>query len=673
MTEAPKHNIVVYLSMANTSPEFDQTIESLHFENIAAVPAFYELVDLATEVCLNNPDRVQEYYLHNRTLSDLKHDMPNVWSARGVMEYAGGTHKSKVGEEDSLDPLLHISPEDVMGNPEWFGPKPITEVLDLANAFGEALLDEAFECLGPDAPDMVKQWQTGTSEHAKTDTIAWLENRIHKIQKAYKEQKKQAESVELIDILDEAAVITVGTVRTDISQDAIDNAETITVSELLERYDVESAVRVEEENPYFYHPARLSPKFMGKYPDIKTDPTCLAISILSTAFFRKAGARVLHAGVMRTATHEIQRALKLAGEDLAEFAQNHEIELPDAIARAIEYNTKNYETYRDRQGGYHAATLVEIDDDCWALLDPNYDRTTLYKEIDATNLSKRHTILNLTDRQMGGVDVTFAEAFAELPTIYIDVMERANTGALKPEEAGYFLDQLLVHPDPRALLRDYVRTALLGDAPYDKPGHSALSAILQYHEGMATITMEDQNEIENILGNLEAYVDKLIDSAINNYVSDWLFPDDKPGDFEKSLERCRTDLHYKQRRQDDLSVLPQLVTLRLLSMAANNMVNNKLRLGHSYLEVGHAATRVGMCVLSDFASHCGDDLPATFWTSHWSSGISLNEHALPKINNPGQYKVARNIAKILETSWLTYAKDGVKIGEFLKQGATFNP
>src|SRR5258708_6100145 len=55
------------------------------------------------------------------------------------------------------------------------------------------------------------------------------------------------------------------------------------------------------QTPVFYHPMRLSPKMLGKYPDMPMQPTCLSASILAASFFEKASTPYMHAGVQMSA------------------------------------------------------------------------------------------------------------------------------------------------------------------------------------------------------------------------------------------------------------------------------------------------------------------------------------------------------------------------------------
>ena len=142
-------------------------------------------------------------------------------------------------------------------------------------------------------------------------------------------------------------------------------------------------------DPLIYHPARLSPKFIGVYPDIKLPPTCLGVSIIAASFFRAAGAPIMHAGVMRRAYDDDMSSISSMAWYAAE--ETKRIAGDTALGRSLLQRAEQInEGLKQNDIGYHASTLVRIDEEEWCQFDPNYNETIPWygSQAQARNLDK---------------------------------------------------------------------------------------------------------------------------------------------------------------------------------------------------------------------------------------------------------------------------------------------
>lgn len=253
-----------------------------------------------------------------------------------VAEYSGerallahlGAHGLRVALEINSGaeygfPDLHIrGPLDMLCRPEEFVDQETPGVAEWAVDFGDALLKEAYTCLGKDAEQKLTEYREATTAEEQLAIIMWLDERLRAMQEPTKYKR--------------------GGVPDDI---------------------------------LFYHPLRLSPKVIGVYPNINIPPTCLGFSIIATSFLYSAGAPTLHAGVMRT-DNETDVI------DSCDFSW----ETADDIATALGYDTDfsnalrenaslGYDALTEADNGYHAVALTRLIDGRWAQLDPNYEMT----------------------------------------------------------------------------------------------------------------------------------------------------------------------------------------------------------------------------------------------------------------------------------------------------------
>jgi hypothetical protein len=261
------------------SRETDST--ALLHETIEAEPLFLKLIDFARSYILRDPE------LHLPTRTDFL-DIAERQVATG-------------GFRDSDDQNI------------WDELKAHPSLLREIEAFGGAILEEAFICLGEDAIEKVSELRLASNADQEEAVVNWLLRRIAHI--------------------DDVA--------------AYDNPDS-------------------DDTPN-YPPFQLSPRFIGQYPTINVSPTCLGKAILISSFFHKAGLPVLHGSVMRAKSQELSEQQAVLAAQYMTVAHPARIETLPKI--------KNIPLERPGHTGFHVASYIKLRE-AWLQVDPNYRENT---------------------------------------------------------------------------------------------------------------------------------------------------------------------------------------------------------------------------------------------------------------------------------------------------------
>jgi hypothetical protein len=383
---------------------------------------------------------------------------------------------------------------------------------------------------------------------------------------------------------------------------------------------------------------------------------------------------------MRTALLDAKRELATAGNYLLLFATENGIDLPDKIAANIAENESDYREVKNQDNGFHAATLFSYEPEMWAIIDPNFNVNRIMNAQESGCIQKAYLEINSLPPLQRGVNRTVKDEYARSMELLSYGTEILSNSHYDKEAIGAILDKIAQKDSTKALraLKTYIRGFI--DLSYDnfvgatehKP-NILLDAVM-YHilatrgecpAGIDELSADQPDEYE---ATWLKFTEEKVDDFLETLIIDYLFPDAGDHDLTKSLRRYKKDARYRANRIDDLSILPFMVFLRLSSDHANDLIAEPNSMNHSYLEVGNLEYRMGVAVLSDFAVHCDDHLPPTFWTSHWSSDVAWADHMYLSPLTSRQHKVAENIAKLANTTWLTYAHNHEKIIEFLERG-----
>ena len=288
---------------------------------------FNELIAFAEKVCLSKPfirPQAQAVTAQSRII-----ERTGLRGLRAALEVQLGAE----GNDDFTDATGFVSSLKIGADTPVRYPTAFSGVFNYSQAatieaFGHALLEEAYQVLGSDADAQVDAFLQATDAAGQIEVLRWLDKRACAIAK------------------DEHGILL--------------NAEALSL-----------------------HPTRLSPKLMGVYPTITLPPTCLGVSLLTASFLEKAGATYLHGGVMVTRhQHEMKIASIVLGflESLA--LKKFNCFAPEYMRNALANKIHELEEGPYQENTYHAMVLVRLRGGEWYQLDPNLELSGafLFKE-----------------------------------------------------------------------------------------------------------------------------------------------------------------------------------------------------------------------------------------------------------------------------------------------------
>jgi len=595
--------------------------DQLTVEHIVAEPAFNELVEFASEVCLQAPGRVAYHEAKLReatkppTADELLIRKIGVWGLRTAQEIADNSDSFTFDTGERKEDLIH--PDSPITNPQWYDLELKPEVQRKIEAFGRSILDETFICLGDGGLDkaqelrqlydtMKDRGETVTAEtpeyKAALDVANWLMKRV----------------------------LAIATVHEDINQDV------------------------------FYHPVRLSPKFLGQFPDVGTYPTCLGLSVLISSFCEKAGIPYLHAGVAHSSSDDNRGIYSTALSQTPAHAKKRGITIPDQIQEQLNaiHDENQEHMFEDR--GYHAAALIELLPGLWLQADPNFHSNIVYPlDADEPDISSVYERVKAYSELNPAFEMMIDGRMLPVTFLVELLFNKRSRAQRRPE----WIQNWLTTADSisfESLADTFVKHYFFG------PTKSERTAYFQENVIEATSLLKTDNPEfvhETTWENLD-YLDYQAQDVIRKYV----FPDaPHSSSLKRSIERCRTDPAYLARRVEDLQLAPLLYRLKIMSeILFPESTPGDMSSGHAYMEVGMPAYRIGASILSDFAVYCGDPLPASFWTTYWPSQISITEHA-SEGRFGDQLAPIRNHMGTLDLSGLRYIKSYDIINWFLEQ------
>lgn len=568
----------------------EHTLESaLRAETLAARPQFEELLEFTIESTLRDPNtytvKLQEVE-EGTAATDVYVRRPGAWQA-------------------NPDSPIHQYFPPPRRDPSHEAVLPVeSKVQNMVEAYGKALLEEAFLCLGEDADDMALQFRQAETIEEALEICNWLTRRV-----------------------------------VDISRNAAHNTTD------------DALGSVEGQDQYFYHPIRLSPKCIGEFPDIKMEPTCLSYSILIASFFEKAGADYLHSGVVLTAGDEARTGQLLASEAILYAAEEGRVPLPDHLREklydTIEFIDNKYEIHN----GFHAAIIVRMPNGDWVQFDPNLDNTNIYTKDTHSLTHQVYDHLRSQPPEEKGMEQKIITPFIITTGAYSIAINMLLDSEMDQSTRIEEIDQLLqtVSDTPEEVAFAKIFEKCFTDVLSKKDiftESGLINAISYYCE---------KNNLDPAEYLAEAAYDTLIQ---------YVFSDVRHGFIAPSIARCKTDPAYRRRRAEDLILAPSMMLLRMQSLHGNAIINKDIKLPHYAIEAGLPAYRIGACVLSDFAVYCGDELPLSFWMAYWPSAISFAEHHEAP-STAAQLALKDQISRDLdrEATYLKYPRVNSIVGE----------
>lgn len=576
----------------------------LRLESLCAEPAFQELIAVAVDACFTAPERydraLQE--VRERRQSSEKNKQPpgsSPWVAREMIETVIGVHASLIGDEEQ--PV-----EAGEGAETKIRIMSDVSVQDRIEAFGKAIIEEAFFCLGDDAIDQVRAFKQAATPSEQYEVMDWLYGRLSRIRFANKEPDEADEEAD--DEADEQAG---------------------------NRYDM------------YFHPLRLVPRFIGSYPNIELAPTCLGMSILAAAFVERAGIQYVHAGVAGTTTEAARESTGLAIDEIEKHYDQAGLDPGDSFRHYAELYRKFSLPHLHENIGYHAAAMARIGD-YWITLDPNYNIYT-YLYLPATHpaaeqLKLPTETLSSLDPSVRGVDCLIDTPSYSIMLGFEEIVHYALQHLRDLDEIKAWLQEAPRTTDIHDLVDEFVRPLFTNE---DSPFANA------YYP----LPRDRTDAVEN---------EHLLEELMRQSIDPEAFTEDTDGGLTATMDRCRADPHFLHRRAEDLQIAPVSAAFRLLTDQGSQLILNGSE--YTMLEIGLPAFRIGACILSDFASLCDIKLPSSFWLANWASTVALTEH-LPESDSSRESRlIATARAAYLATNYLSYYKSRGIITKYLEQG-----
>lgn len=537
---------------------------------------FQELAHTVEEVCLSGPLPEQQSTRSDSPEATLVAQL-GTRGLRAAMDFLHGQEAQlDFGEGDDLDDIVNV--DSPLRDPEFFSDEMDPTVVDWAERFGQALLGEAYQTLGEDVDDKIASYRAAETADGQLEVINWLNQRLHTM--VYSDRQE-----------------------------------------------------AEDEDDLFYHPIRLSPKVIGRYPDINTPPTCLAVSVIAASFLKQTGSEMMHAGVAKT-------GLELEMEDtttVLESIQSLDDALSDNHKQRLISSTTEMRQRIGQDRGYHAAVYTRLLDGSWCQLDPNFDASVcIDDEADNQRLTAAYSDLQDFRTTAPGLEIGCQLRDSTVANMYGNIWSgghyRVGSGA--PEAVASLLQSTSAET-----LTDDIQADIID------PYFSALDS----SEGVSLYEMLE------LLGDAGSYQD-IYQKTLDKWVLHGMTA-------QAVVERCQRDQAFLERRVQDIKALPSM----LVSASMIKTTVEAASIEHRMLELGLPEARIGMAVLSDFAADNGSDLPASFWLTHWPSLVPISENMDDRQASGGQAAIVQNNLVWASGKKFTYSKINGIIDEFMSR------
>lgn len=476
-----------------------------------------------------------------------------------------------------------IYSDSALEYPEFFSGPLNHQAIQRATQLGEVIMDDMFKILGQDAYVMAEKLKQATDDETQLEVITWLNNRLVAIGETYEDEANSG----LLDTL----------------------------------YDNPSAL----STGFTFHPARMSGKVIGAYPNHRLSPTCLGISIAAAGFLKRAGMPILHAGVMGTrVSTRIDNAHNLLIHSGEKIKALYDVEFPSKFAQRTEQGAKKLAAGRLADTGYHHCVITQLKSGCWAQVDPNYDATIDIIN-DAVNQDIDTTFRFLNEMQdiAPGLEVSQRLlAFDSLGSAFENVLESLNPDAIP--STSTIADMLqttnpLEESLPLKLFEAVAPYAFMPENLSNDKAKRYLMHALYYLE-----VQSSQNE---------PILYTLFLGVLENYILDGM-------QLDEYMKRCQTDTNFRDRAANDLRAAPFMM---MLAGTINYLHDEDQYWNiHPVLEVGVAETRIGLAALNDTAQFYDTAPSPHFWLSNWPSIIPATESFYDSTQSEAQKKIVTN-------------------------------
>ena len=583
---------------------------------------FRELLDLAEGVCL----RKSPVYERSGRIQNPEAKVVQALGIRGLrsaLEISMGLdvypqHYYDVLDSSEADKARSMHP---MKRPDYINGPLDRELMRRVEVFGDAIIDEAYEVLGSDADRYVALFRDAKDDDTQLEAMEWLEQRLRTLSGS----KRGVEP------------------RTPMVDDEIE-------AEL-------------------YHPVRLSPKAIGRYPNHRLPPTCLGLATVAAGFLKRAGADFMHFGVL-----ESERLAEMRMTvDFMRYVQKNEVAerfgttIPDTLIQRMEAKCQDITAAYHEDLGTHSGLMVRLTSGTWLQMDPNYRMTTTLPQWhdkdgnveDEFNdgVTEIYDTLQEFKELAPGLELSrdfeiqiypiLMETFINDTNLDIKEYRDTITSYIETSDGESF-----VEPFRKLVVEDIFKGGLL------PAGHrDTLTA-----RSVLDKTFFSAYETGTTKGRRELTIDKAFYEAFEKFVL-WDMP------LDEWRQRIQKDEAFKQRAVEDVMRLP-LMTAILYSI---EMIDRKRDPNmHGSMEFGLPETRIGMSVLNNFSIYFDDRLSVHHWVSQWSSSLALVDRIPHSKRSRAQHSVLTNGLLEYSMSSLKYPNHDGRIAKFFAAPAPEN-
>lgn len=574
--ERPKPAVPPLSRYVRPSYEDERSIEA-QFDAVN----FWSLYELTRNICLRKAPDVESIPPYDSSEARVIATL-GATGLRKALEVVDRTavmkeHRPWTEEELSEDSLQDYPNIEPVSRPDYLGHSTDINVLRHVEALGEALIDEGFEVLGQDAVRMAALFKDATTDEEQMRALFWLDERLSRM--AYSNRGLR-----------------------------------------VEHYDEDSKM------PH-YHPARFSPKLLGRYPDHRLSPTCFGVSVVASGFMKRAGAEFMHAGVMVSAREAMYAGALMLAHGVPKLCTLLGYELSDDARGSLEGKQASLFEHLSVDHGTHGALLVRLQSGRWFQFDPAYHASVAApKDTDELN----------DEEQGGGVNASIETAYRRLqdlanvaPSLEFAFEPRMMDistawpsylrGLVPPSDIRSALHDILVRPESEATFEP-IRKIIVDDWLMQP----------NLNEAFRDVWLEGAAEYQ--YGSETRPIDDAFYSVVNAHIL-------RGDSLEEWMDRCRRDEHYRARVIEDVLCLPILIGVPLTIDAANKDMFFEM---HAGFELGRPAMSLGFSALNDVAIYSGDPLSAHFWLSYWPNrGVVADKVALAE-RSRAQYAAVRS-------------------------------
>lgn len=539
--------------------QFTNILQRKRDELVSAM-YFQELLEDAEDIFLRHPLTIPE----TAPLTDERAVIAAL-GTRGLkvaLEFGAGFMRDYIEddvyttEEEESAAEYAINPLAPLRFPLFFNGPSTAETLTKVEAFGAQLIDESFKTLGQDAYEKADAFKAATTAKEQLAIMQWLDARLRTMASAPLRETTSA---------------------------------------------------VKE-----YHPARLSPKLIGTYPDITLPPTCLSVSVIATGFFKRAGVEeILHADVVRTTTEDLAMYTRALIQNIPRLVEPLGISLSNPLLESMENIRTQVSNYEQRLEAHHSAVYIKLVDGTWAQFDSNYHSTIQIEPVDDDTLDLEHSWDLLSSMSAIAPNLEMLTPLDKSSHFDIPGMSYLILKEQSPETIERLSlavqNELDVDSDESLGERIYQHIeAIFFDDTDENP-----NALLASLNGVIK-----SYDVVDFNSNGEQHLRNVFHHLFTKYV---LWNEDP----REVLKKIRTNEQYRANRIEDIKALPVLMLL-LMSLDSFKEAPYTPSV-HRTVEVGLPEQRIGMSVLSDLATYSDSPLPAAFWLNHWPGGVPVIE------------------------------------------------